>query len=668
MKFLIACLILILCNISFAQTISPDLGQCELSKKQGLQKLYKCHFEGSAKELLVLDLYGTVPETAYYHGYFLRREIEDGLLLGVKTQMQRAMAELDASEKKQFDMLSQCVISNYKGSVSNDFLEMVYQQHRGMKAAGSSVSKKELMEAHLMVEVSIYFESILRRLETEPKEAKREIINNCGGLIVVQKIGGVLGKIGSSLKRLKMGCTGISASASVTQDQALVLGRNFDTGLIGYFERHPMVLIQNNPNGIRSVGAAAAGMHYAGGISGFNNFGLVASLHQLGSEDATPRQSAYSSDTTPYLLHRVLNETTTLDQAVDFIKNKKGFGAWTIFLGDSKTDELASIEIAGSKVALARKVQHGYLGQSNHFLAPLTQQGGYEYSLNKTLESRARLSWVTESLQKSQGAVDAQWVIDHLSGHTDALVGQRAFGRTTTKIYTAATHVMVPARQEVWMTLGETYPTNQGSFVGIKLDAFSGGSFSVVGRTWAKKEYAQENWYLSQGDYVRAYLAQVDNFHNVEQTDKVIAHLSEAIRKSQLDGVTEFPYHYLRARLYFLRAALEHKTKKNSAQSLQFALSDLEELSRGVAEDSIRTHAYERGLVALWMSRVAALSEQKDLQIKSAGFRQQALGFLEPLGVQYPKHHDFQKLLKNARKNFTWNAVLEDKIEMPTVE
>ncbi|MNK07798.1 Acyl-coenzyme A:6-aminopenicillanic acid acyl-transferase [compost metagenome] len=658
------------CYISFAQTVSPDLGQCVLAKKDGAQKLYKCKMNNSTKELSVLDLYGTVAETAYYHGYFLRKEIENGILKGIHAEMGRALESMDKDERSQFLSLSKCVISNFRGSVSSDFHVMVYNQYRGMKAAGSSITKKEMLEANLMVDLSIYFETIQRKLEQNPSKAKKEVIAACGAHIAFQKLGSMLGKAARSMRKLKMGCTGVASSAAHSRNGDMIWGRNFDTGLLGFFERYPLVLIQNNPNGIRSVGMATAGLHFAGGISGFNNYGLVGSLHQLQTEDAKIRQEPYSSETTPYLLHKILNETTNLDQAIAVVKAKKGFGAWTIFIGDSKTDEIASIEIAGSKVAVARRNKNSFMGQSNHYLAPLTQQGGFEYSLNKSLESRARLSLVTERLGEAQGQVETQWVINMLSGHTDYLVGQRAFGRTTTKVYTAATHVMVPARQEWWMTLGETYPTNQGQFIGFRMDALTGGKFTLIGRTYAEKEYVQENWYKSQGEYVKAYMAHEDNFRSLPQTEKVLAHLTEAIRLAESDGILEFPYYYVRGRIYLYQAALENRKKQTEAaeQSLSLAWADFQKLEQLTQQGLIQSHPYERGLIALWSSRVSALSGRKDLKQNALVLRSESSQRLGALSETYKKHYDFQKLLKEVNKDFTVSQVLDSEVKFGTVE
>lgn len=648
---------------------SLDLAQsCELRNEIDGQKLYACHFPWTKKELLVLDLYGTVQKTAYYHGRLLRKEIEEGILAGIKQERYRSFITLDQEEQKKFTQLSQCVLSSYKASVSSEYLKMVHNMAKGLKEAGSTYSEKELMEANFMVDLSIWFDTTTRKLEVDPKGAKRELMMACGPSIITQNITSFVKKIAKRFAKFKFGCTGVASSAATTQDNALVLGRNFDTGLLGFYEKHQLVLIQNNPNGIRSVGLATAGMHFAGGISGFNNYGLTASLHQLQSENTKIRYYDTKSETTPYLLHKVLNSAKSLDEAIAIIQATKAFGAWTILIGDAKTDELASIEMAGDKVIVARRNKGQHLAQSNHYLAPEMQEAGYEYSLGKTLESRARFSLVDQSLKNAKGTIDAEWVITMLSGHFDYLVGRRSFGRTTTKTYTAASHVMIPSRQEFWMSFGDQYPTNQSPFVGIRIG--NDNSIQVLGATFAKREQNLENWYQSQGEYVQAYMDNEDNFRLMDQTQKAIEHLDRAIELAQKDHITEFAYYLMRARLQLYKGALlfqENNPEDAGAEYLK-AEEDLELLKKAAEEKTITTHAYEKALVLYWLAKTQDLKNEAGLNAERGLYALDARIIFDNLLKTYSYHHDFKKFTNSLYPKMTAEELLSESIHFGTVE
>ena len=641
---------------------------CTLKKEIKGQKLYGCHFPWTDKELLILDIYGEVKDTAYYHGLLLKDEIEDGILAGIKQERYRSLVTLDANEQKQFTQLSKCVLSSYKSSVSYDYNKMVSNLAKGLKDAGSSYSKKDLMEANFMVDLSIWFDTTTRKMEIDPRRTKRNLMLTCGPQIVMSNIGTFIKKMAKRFAKFKFGCTGVAASAAATSDHALVLGRNFDTGLLGFYEKHQLILIQNNPNGIRSVGLTTAGMHFAGGISGFNNFGLTASLHQLQSENTKISYTEQTSETTPYLLHYVLNNARTLDDAINMIKETKGFGAWTIFIGDSKTDEIASIEMAGDKVVVARKSKAQYLPQSNHYFSPEMQKSGYEYSLGKTLESRARFSLVDRSLKNSFGTIDAQWVITMLSGHFDDLVGRRSFGRTTTKVYTAATHVMIPSRQELWMSFGDKYPTNQSPFVGFRIQGDN--SIEFLGSKEAKREVGLDSWYASQGEYVKAYMDNEDNFRSIEQVEKSINHLNNAIELAKNDGITEFPYYLMRVRMELYKGALLY-TQNQVADSLleyQKAEDDLMFLQENINSKSITTHHYENALVLYWLAKVQDLKTEAGENASRELFAQDAKLIFDSLLPNYPGHHDFNKLIHSLDEKVNAQDLLSDPTHFGTVE
>ncbi len=646
-----------------------DFGQnCYLKKEVDGQKLYGCQFPWTNKELLILDLYGEIKETAYYHGLLLKNEIEDGVLAGIKQERYRSLITLDEKEQKQFTQLSQCVLSSYKSSVSYDYRKMVKKLAKGMKDAGSNYDSKDLMEANFMVDLSIWFDTTTRKMEIAPHKTKRELMLTCGPQIVLSNIGGFIKKMAKHLAKFKFGCTGVAASSAATSDHALVLGRNFDTGLLGYYEKHQLILIQNNPNGIRSVGLTTAGMHFAGGISGFNNYGLTASLHQLQSENTKIRYTDQSSETTPYLLHNVLNQAKTLDEAINIIKETKGFGAWTIFIGDSKSDEIASIEMAGDKVVVARRTKGQYLAQSNHYFSNEMKKDGYEYSLGKTLESRARFSLVDRSLKNAFGSIDAQWVITMLSGHFDDLVGRRSFGRTTTKVYTAASHVMIPSRQELWMSFGDKYPTNQSPFVGFRIQADN--SIQFLGSTEAKRESNLESWYASQGEYVQAYMANEDNFRIMDQAQKSIFHLDRAIELAQKDGITEFPYFLMRARMQLYKGALLFKDSKPSDALAEYkkAENDLLFLQENIASKKITTHSYENALIFYWLAKVQDLKSEAGENTSREAFAWDAKEIFDGLLTNYSEHYDFVKLVNSLEVQTHAEELLSDSIHFGTVE
>jgi hypothetical protein len=658
MKFLLVLLL--------AMPLSALADCVKVAEKDG-QRHFSCVFPGSNKVVELLDLKGSYEKTAYYHGLFLQKQIEDGVLNGIRIKSNHAFASIPKKDLPQFLTIKDCVIDKYRSSATPEFKAGLVNMHRGMVAAGSKVNLTEFENLNYMVEFSGFADTLQRKLEMDPAGAKRMLFGMCGARLAGAKIGDSFRKLVGGLQGLKLGCTGVASSATHSRDGALVLGRNFDTGLLGYFEKHPMILIQEY-NGQKMVGIASAGLHFAGGISGFNTSGLVASLHELRTDAVAVKHEKGTSDIMPALLHKVLMQAKNLDQAIAMIRANKGFGAWTIFIGDTKTDEIASVEISGDIVSVARRSRHQFMAQSNHFIAPDTSLYGYEYSMNKTLESHARFNLVTESLTKADQQVDAQWVINMLSGHEDYYVGQRSFGRTTTKVYTAATHVMVPARQEWWMSLQETYPTNLSSFVGLRL---SNGPvpIEVIGETKAARAFENaDNWYRSMGYYVDAWKRAQEDNETLMGANIILDYLKKAQDTALLDNVYEYPYHFMGARMLLQKSAYMIQTK-DLLQSRLYINQALAKFAE-VEERTATLHPYESLQLKLWTLRGLELLEETGISLP-ANYNELKASVREDLSTfrrEYPRQHEIVLLQESLGMKMNAKALLDIDVHFETVE
>ncbi|UOF02021.1 carcinine hydrolase/isopenicillin-N N-acyltransferase family protein [Bdellovibrio reynosensis] len=640
--------------------------ECLLKNELNGQKHFSCKAPGTNKSFHVLDLKGGYAETAYYHGYFLKNEIDTGVLKGIIVRTERAFAELSAKELEQIQLIRKCVINNYRASVSEEFKNGLVNLYAGYKAGGGTTPWKTFEEANYMVEFSIFADSMQRQLAENPTKGKLKVFGSCAPYIIGKALLSPFKKLAEGLRSLKMGCTGISAAASFTGSD-LVHGRNFDTGLLSFYEPEQVVIINRQRSGLNAVGLASPGLHYAGGISGFNNYGISVSLHELQTEGTKIRYADGTSDVAPYLLHKVLLTARTLDDAIHIIKTRKGFGAWTFFVSDSKSDEQASIELSGDTVVVARRAKNKYLAQSNHFVAAETSAEGYEYSLNKTLETRARFKHVSRTLEENQGRIDAQWVIDRLTGHYDELVGPRAFGRTTTKLYTAATHVIVPGRQEWWMSVAETYPTNRSHFVGLRLGAGGSTPVEFIGVTKAYEEPGKELWYDSMKYYVQSYLSNEHDHKTIAGLDRTLGLLEQARAKSLENDIYEYTYEFMWARIKVLRAA-KNIMNKNRTAALQ-DLTQAQDNFKKIFENVPSLHAYEKFQVHMWIFRAESLKSQKLQNATTLNFhRTQALGILKTLIQQYPRQSELYDLEWSLNQSEQLYTVLGAGIRLGTVE
>ena len=277
------------------------------------------------------------------------------------------------------------------------------------------------------------------------------------------------------------------------------------------------------------------------------------------------------------------------------------------------------------------------------------------------------MAHVTRTLTEDFGKIDYQWVINRLSGHYDELVGPRAFGRTTTKVYTAGTHVMVPARQEWWMSIGETYPTNRSQFVGFRL--VNGDiTVEIIGVTKAAELPNKTSWYDSMKYYVQSYLTNEKDHDSVEGVDQTLQLLEQAQVKAAEDNFYEFPYHFMWARIKTRRAAIAI-----SQGQRELALADLQDAQKKFQEiqsqSSLTLNDYERFQLALWQFRTETLKPQalinRDLQSKAQA---QALGLLDGLIQKYPRQVELKDLRSSLKQTAQLPVVLSSEIRLGTIE
>jgi hypothetical protein len=593
--------------------------KCSTVEDSARAHAQKCSFQTSnvyedstvSTPMSFLILRGTIDETAYDHGRLLAKEVAGGAVPTVLGEIRKALESMSPNERFVFQKVQACVMQGYRNSVTPEFVRLHERLHDGLVAAGeTSLSAQQLLDASLAVELSIFADGFKKKMSDNPLGALAELGLQCG-LVVPTSVAQVISGLAGLRNVSKFGCTGIAATPTYTKDGALVFGRNFDSSLVGVFERKPVMIMQVPPKGHRYVGVGSAGLHYAAGISGFNDAGLVVSSHELQTEEYVFQHGGRKAAVGPYVQNMILERAGSIDEAVAVAKSFKHFGAWTTFIADTKTNEIASIEFTGRSFAVARRVQNSARAQTNHFLAPSMVNANFEYSYNKTLESRSRLSFLEKQLQADKGSVDSQWVMNMLASHTDDYVGRRAFGRTATKAYGTMTHVMVPQKREFWLTLGDTFPVPSSTFVGIEVnfdfDKTGAQPFRFLGFRKAASADAESlpQWTRSLGLYTDSYIAFRDRSAANAGLAKSYNLLSEAIGYSENDGVFEVPYHYIRGRVGIIDAASKVQSSQFAAASgmLDVVFSDFDAILEKGGNRQVAVLPYELGLAHLWRAR-----------------------------------------------------------------
>ncbi|PIK13703.1 C45 family peptidase [Halobacteriovorax sp. JY17] len=604
--------------------------ECSLEKESKGNTLKTCSIKGKKVKFLSVD--GTMEDLAYYHGLFMPEDVTKGVLASVQQRRDESLAALSSKDRRQFSIIYQCMMSKYRKSVSIEFLKELNALARGVRDGGFSLEGKDVVEATLMIEMSGFVDSLNLEMEQDKRGANWELIKGCGFRLASGAIKNVFRSVGKTFKKMKKGCTGFTAPSSISSNGSHLHGRNFDTGFLGVFEKYPVIIHHKNSEGVNYMGMSSAGLHYPGGISGMNEYGISISTHELRTKNYKVKYKDRVGVVAPYAANYILSRAKTLDEAISIGKSFGYFGAWSFLISDSKSGESVSLEISGDVVRVAKRDSAHGMGQSNHFLHPDTSRDNYEYSINKSLESRARLSLVESELEKSSGSIDIQWGIDLLSGHNDFLMGKRSFGRTISKVYTSMTHIMDTKNHIFWFSLGESYPTNLSTFLGLKIDYSKAGDFFQFAGESSNSILEDSSWKNSLELYTQAYLAYDHERDRKKKLVNTYRLLTRANILSLEDHHFEFPYELMRVRVG-LKLLSEFPSEVDSfeiLEGLNTLLLNIESL-----------HDYEKSQVYEDLAKFYDLTGQR--KRASENFRK-SISYLEELRESFLGHHYLNKL------------------------
>lgn len=634
--FLALLIFLTSCSSSkIVRTISssdyPAQADCEEIRTLGKAEVQKCYLKAGStnKSFFTFKASGTAEEIQYAHGYLLAEEIHKGSIEEMLAYLAREEASLGNS-KWIFTALKDCQMKKLKKSVSVEFMKNIAALSRGyaegMKAKGleSVYTEEDFIFTLLGIEVGNVLGGIAQDQSTSPIKALTKVFGQCG----IRVAGAGLHKLLSRFKKepahdRKMGCVGLVAPDSAT-GQGLIHGRNLDqTPLMKSWSKSPVVYLINEDGRIPYVAAGTAGLIYPGGISGFNEQGLAVSLHQMNTTRWDTTHKEGSAEVVPYLQQRILRETKSIDEAFALIKKTNIFSSWTIFISDSKTQEVASIEVSAHRKVIARRRKNEIMGQSNHYLDPSMQKEHFHSNFAAYLETQSRLLQMEKVLKESSGRIDVDWAMNALSSHNDYFEGERSFGRVAVKLSNIMTSIAHPARGEFWMTVGDRRPAAHSWYVGTKVD-FKEMRLNIISMSKSFALEKNSNLEQSFSSAVSSYMA-----YKNHDNEKSIADLKEAL---ELSGREDTSYIYNLSRLHMMVNKLPEAKEymdKLLARKEQF-------------------HIYQQGLIAMYSARLkqkVGLNREEDINIL----------FDEAINI-------FEKIRINSLKNKS-SEVPDDKTE-----
>ncbi len=448
------------------------------------------------------------------------------------------------------------------------------------------------------------------------------------------------------LRRAGMGCTGFWAAPDTTGDELGLHARNFDGAFFAWNDHPVLSLIDetaSNSAWQRYVAVGTAGLVYPGGISGMNEAGLAASLHQMSTVNFTVGDGRGDHDIAPYVQQRILREARTLDEAVDIARERKHFASWTILVSHAPSGKALRIEFNGAEDDRGRYVPRVAASdpaapviQTNHFLLSGLQEkhdffrdAHFTKTVGKWMETRARFE--TADARVSQATAARRFgtaeALALLADHADSAAGgeRRSFGRTICKAYSLMSSIArasadrASPADEIWFTIGEALPGPHSTLVGFAIDwrqlALSGAgthkadtvppAMLAAMRAYIAAFAAYERPREPDGDYFRRRPTATE-MQMVRQV--ALAKLDDAVTAAEDGGVIEPTFRYIRARLCHETALAEPDVGRQAL--LRRAAQDWAWLRDLADRQTVTTTPWERALIFILSAATESALEE----------------------------------------------------------
>lgn len=338
-------------------------------------------------------------------------------------------------------------------------------------------------------------------------------------------------------------CTSFTAWGSQTKTGEIIIGRNTDYPLTGYFDRHPTVIyFDPTDTKQRYMCVTSAGCHN-GTTGGMNASGIYLACH-------TVPASTVSETGNPVMMvgQAVLREATTLEEAEAIINEAKPAAGWNFHVVSVKERRSATFELSSVQISRldARREVHC---TTNHYRQPEMQ--GHNLFVNNTVEidTRARMARCEKLIAEAGGTLDAKTAAKILGDKHDDTVGRLRSGpNCVSASTTVSSSVWLPESGHLFVAGTGGAPMSQNVYVELPtVDGFDAETFESDGYRTIDNDHVRKQapWMLqAEQKYLRAREA----YDHQGDVGAAIELLQEAVE------LHEDPTLFMHLALYSIRA------------------------------------------------------------------------------------------------------------------
>ncbi|MGQ0828436.1 MAG: C45 family autoproteolytic acyltransferase/hydrolase [Bacteroidota bacterium] len=257
-------------------------------------------------------------------------------------------------------------------------------------------------------------------------------------------------------KNMIVGCTSFGAWADKTDDNTLLIGRNFDFYVGDEFAEDKLINFVKPTTGYKLMMVSWAGM--IGTVSGMNERGLTVTINASKSEIPVSAATPIS-----ILAREILQYAKNIDEAYAIAQKRKTFVSESILIGSLEDNRTAIIEKTPSQTELFNSSEPDHIICSNHYQGKAFQNDEVNLNNIKKSSSAYRLKHLKQLIDQIPkiAVTDAAAILRNQKGIDGKGIGM---GNEKALNQLIAHHSVIfkPARLQVWIS---TNPFQLGSYI-----------------------------------------------------------------------------------------------------------------------------------------------------------------------------------------------------------
>ncbi len=257
-------------------------------------------------------------------------------------------------------------------------------------------------------------------------------------------------------KNMTVGCTAFGVWADKTDDNTLLIGRNFDFYVGDAFAEDKLINFVNPKTGYKLMMVSWAGM--IGAVSGMNEKGLTVTINASKSEIPTSAATPIS-----IVAREILQYAKNINEAYIIAKKRKTFVSESILVGSKEDNRSAIIEKTPSKTELFNSTNNDYIICANHYQGKAFENDAVNLSNIQKSSSSYRFKHLTKLIDQTPkiSVRDAAAILRDQKGLDGKNIGM-GNEKAMNQLISHHSVIFKPATLQVWVS---TNPFQLGQYV-----------------------------------------------------------------------------------------------------------------------------------------------------------------------------------------------------------